>query len=125
MFGSLIITALTVIAWAFDPPRTIAYLLLCLFFYFASGIWAYLDVKKVVLRTREDYRLKDYNRPWIYAFFFLTCALGIIPIAVFTVKTFISNPFSIASDHDAPTITKGDHVIASKIDYRTACSSSR
>lgn len=120
MFGSLILTALTIIAWALDPPRTLAYLLLYLLSHIIVGIWAYLDIKKVTLRTREDYRLKDYNRPWVYAFFFLTYAFSVIPVAVFTVKTFVSNPLHIASDNSAPTIHKGDHVIASKIAYRTA-----
>lgn len=120
IFGSIISTSLCIIAWAVDSPRTVFYLLLCLFINTAIGIWSYFDIKKVVLRTREDYRLKDYNRPWIYGFFFLTYALAIIPVAVFTIKTFIANPFYCAEESLSPTITVGDRVMASKIAYRTS-----
>lgn len=79
-------------------------------------IWAVMDSIKQARSTREDYRLKEYNKWWIYLAL-LVLSTGGSTLGHLLMRTYWIETFSIPSISMAPTIQAGDKLIARKAVY--------
>ncbi len=82
----------------------------------ALYVGAAADAYFLARRTRFDYRLKDYNRPYVYLLFVLI-ATGAAIACAFNVRSTYLQAFHVTSASCYPSIVKGDRVLASKIAY--------
>jgi signal peptidase I len=71
----------------------------------------------MALASREDYRLKDYNRPSVYiALAFLT--LPLITGLAFSVRENFLHIFAMTGSSMSPTLDEGDRIFVRKDSYR-------
>ena len=76
-----------------------------------------LDAFRLARRTREDYRLKDYNRLSVYSGLFFLFFISIIAFA-FILRANVIQAFVMVGDSMSPTIDSGDRVIVRKDEIR-------
>jgi len=79
-------------------------------------LWALTDATKQARATRADYRLKEYNRIWIYAGLVLLASGGSIA-GTLTFREFAYHPFYVPVSSMSPTIESGDGVFVRKSLY--------
>jgi signal peptidase I len=87
----------------------------------SAAVWVYaiIDARRLARSAPADYRLKDYNRWYIYV---LLVSLQ-IPVGIgfgMYVRAGIVAAFQIASSGMAPTIRRGERVLANKLAYQSA-----
>ena len=74
------------------------------------------DARRMALASREDYRLKDYNRLSVYlalAFLVMAPAIGL----AFSIRENFLHVFAMAGNSMSPTIKEGDRVFVRKDSY--------
>lgn len=81
-----------------------------------ATVFAAIDAYRRARRTRYDYKLKAYNRCGIYLALIWIAGAGTIGYTAI-VKLNMCEAFVIGSDSMAPTILKGDRVLAGKMAY--------
>jgi signal peptidase I len=67
-------------------------------------------------RTREDYRIKDYNRPWCYAAFIFLFLIPVIGFGSLMRANFVE-VFVVPTKSMEPTIPRGSRVVVRKDSY--------
>jgi signal peptidase I len=84
-------------------------------------IWlaAAVDSRRLALRCKPDYELKDYNRWYAYVLLLFLGTGGLLAYALY-VRDQLLQPFIIPSAAMYPTIIRRDRVIAVKNAYQTA-----
>ena len=84
-------------------------------------IWlaAALDSRRLALRCKSDYELKDYNRWYVYVLLLLIGTGGCLAYAL-QVREQLLQPFKIPTAAMYPSILPRDRLIAVKNAYRTA-----
>jgi len=84
-------------------------------------IWlaAAFDSRRLALRCKPDYELKDYNRWYVYVLLLFLGTGGLLAYAL-DVREQLIQPFIIPSASMYPTILPNDHLIAVKNAYQTA-----
>ena len=87
----------------------------------SSLVWLYaiIDSGYTAKRTADSYRLKDYNRWYVYVILILMGTGGSTQIA-FNVRTFFIQAFRIPVASNYPTILPGDRILANKIAYKSS-----
>jgi signal peptidase I len=85
-----------------------------------SLVWLYATIEAFILaiRTGHDYRLKDYNRWYVYLLLLLTFVPTSVAYALI-VRDGFYQAFSMASASMRPTLQKRDRVLVDKRIYRT------
>lgn len=101
-------------------PTSPATLILLAAFVLFNLIWLYavIDAYLLAKRADPDYRLKDYNRWYVY----LIIILMVFPVSMSTallVREGFYEAFYVAAESMRPTLPKGDRVIADKRVYRS------
>jgi signal peptidase I len=89
-------------------------------FLFLNLVWLYavIDAYLLARKAGADYRLKDYNRWYVYLIF----TLMMVPFSVSTalmVREGFYEAFLVAAESMRPTLAKGDRVIADKRVYQS------
>jgi signal peptidase I len=75
------------------------------------------DARRMALASRDDYRLKDYNRLSVYvALVFLT--LPLVTGLAFSVRENFLHIFAMAGNSMSPTLNEGDKILVRKDSYR-------
>lgn len=109
--GALLLLGITAlvapIAW-----RGVA-LLLIFGAWLAVTVFSALSAYKIACRTREDYRLKDYNRHWSYAAFVFLFAIPVVGFGSLLRANF-AEVFVVPTESMAPTIEAGSRVVVRK-----------
>jgi signal peptidase I len=84
-------------------------------------IWlaAAVDSRRLALRCKPDYELKDYNRWYVYVLLLLIGTGGCLAYALY-VREQVIQAFAVPSAAMYPTILPNDRVIAVKNAYQTA-----
>jgi signal peptidase I len=84
-------------------------------------IWlaAAVDSRRLALRCKPDYELKDYNRWYAYVLLLFLGTGGLLAYALY-VRDQLIQPFIIPSAAMYPTILPHDRIIAVKNAYQTA-----
>src|SRR4051812_34310611 len=87
----------------------------------AVVIWlaAAVDSRRLALRCKSDYELKDYNRWYVYVLLLLIGTGGCFAHALF-VRERLGEPFIIPTATMYPSILPRDRLIAVKSAYQTA-----
>jgi signal peptidase I len=88
------------------------------FFAIALAIWSVFDVRKVVLSTRSDYRMKDYNHWIAYLVIGFVPSLVVAVAAGTAILTTISESKIAVVDQPQIGIERGDRFIEWKAAYR-------
>ena len=76
-----------------------------------------IDAFITARRTREDYKLKDYNRLSAYVLLYLAVSGGYISSAIH-VRDYLWQPFKVPSEAMYPAIWPGDRLLADKNAYQ-------
>jgi signal peptidase I len=115
VFGVVMAGAMLAMATGFAKPPTVCWtagLLLV-----AITCYSGADAYRLARRTREDYRLKEYN-----TFGFYTALCGLFMIAVvglaLVVRAYFVHMFVMAGDSMAPTLESGDRILVRKDAFR-------
>jgi signal peptidase I len=84
-------------------------------------VWlaAAVDSRRLALRCKPDYELKDYNRWHVYALLLLMGTGGLLAYSL-DVRDQLIQPFRVPSAVMYPTILPNDRIIAVKNAYQTA-----
>lgn len=116
LYISLIITSwLAAIAFMAAQNKIVSILFLCIPFA-GFGLIA-LDAYNCALRQPKVYRLKGYNRPWIYAAVFLTLLFTVNPLMDFLIGRQVVRAFFMTSSSMSPTILERDIVLVNKFSF--------
>lgn len=108
-------------AWALVAPWGNIQLVIAFWIIaFALSTWATIDVKKTVLATRADYRMKDYNHWTAYLVIGVIPTLAVAMATAVAIMTTLSQPLAIASDLPRIGVTKGDRIVEWKAAYKEA-----
>jgi len=83
---------------------------------FVLWIAAVVSSFRSALRTRYDYKRKEYNKWGVYLLLFLTFS-GSSIAAAFSIRAGLVVPFRIPTASNYPTLVKGDQFFANKIVY--------
>jgi signal peptidase I len=102
-------------------PSAYSWTLGCLAELSQAVIWlaAAVDSRRLALRCKPDYELKDYNRWHVYGLLLFMGTGGLLAYAL-DVREQLIQPFIIPSATMYPTILPRDRVIAVKNTYQTA-----
>lgn len=93
-------------------------LALCLFL-LPLGVYVYFLIDAMVTARRSrEYRLKRYNRWYVYLLVFLA-AYGITSLTAVLVRSDFAQSFHMPSNSLEPTILPGDHFTVDKTAYRS------
>jgi len=86
-----------------------------------SAIWLYalIDSWYTARHTRNDYRLKDYNRWYVYLTLILMGTCSSMAIVLHT-RAKAVEAFRVPAASDYPTIVPNDRFLANKLAYKTA-----
>ncbi len=79
---------------------------------------AIIDSGYTAKHTKQDYKLKDYNRWYVYILLILMGTGGGMELAL-NIKENYMHPFRITTASDYPTIIPGDRILANKIVYKS------
>jgi signal peptidase I len=87
----------------------------------AALVYAFsvIDALFTARKTREDYRLKDYNRWYAYVLFCIAVSGGYLFAGLF-VRATLLEAFNVPSDSMYPAIWPGDRLLAAKNVYLRA-----
>jgi signal peptidase I len=112
---ALIVAALIFLATQSAPPTTI--LITVAILSIIPTAYSTWDARRMALASREDYRLKDYNRVSVYvALAFLT--LPLLTGLAFSVRENFLHIFSMTGSSMSPTFDEGDRIFVRKDSYR-------
>ena len=103
-----------------NPTPTHLLIAMLAFIAVTFGIWVYgvADAAGTARRTPLDYRLKDYNRWYVYIVLIsLFIPLGVS--AAFVVRDGIAEPFYCPAGSMLPTIQHGDRFLVNRLAYRS------
>lgn len=116
LYIGLIITSwLTAIAFMSIQNKVVSISFLGIPF-IGAGLIA-LDAYNCARRQPKDYRLRGYNRPWIYAAVFLLLLITINPLMDFLIGSQIVRAFFISSTSMSPTLLERDIVLVNKLAF--------
>lgn len=81
-------------------------------------LYSAVDARRLALRTREDYRLKDYNRPLVYG---LLAALSMLvaPLVAIVIRGWVLSAWVMVGDSNFPSLLQNDRVLVDKQAYRS------
>lgn len=113
--GALVVGAMLALASAPIPPATVCWVGLGILLVI-TGLSAW-DARRLALRTREDYRLKEYNTTGVYVALSFLFMLSVVGFAIVLRANFI-HMFVMAGDSMAPTLGAGDRILVRKDAYR-------
>jgi signal peptidase I len=87
----------------------------------ATTVWVYalIDIKRIARRLPADYRLKDYNRWYVYALM-LVMQLPLPVSIAFVVRETAFQAFYVPSESMVPTISPGERLLVTKVAYQHA-----
>jgi signal peptidase I len=116
--GSLLFTPAIVTA-ALLPPATVVLVGLIVALLAVRGVYVFavLDAFRLARHGRDDFQLKDYNHPLVYALFIvvgLTYASG----GLYFIRGSVFEAFAIPTASEAPTLFPGDRVLVNKTTYQ-------
>jgi signal peptidase I len=86
---------------------------------FAVWVYSIIDARHIAKRAPDDYRLKDYNRWYVYVLLVLLQMPAGIGWSMY-VRSGIIHAFQIAGNGMAPTIQLGERVLVNKLAYQSA-----
>lgn len=113
--AALLVVAIVFLATQSAPPKTLLITVVVLAVIpTAYSAW---DARRMALASREDYRLKDYNRLSVYValtFLMMSLATGL----AFSVRENFLHVFAMAGSSMSPTIHEGDRILVRKDSYR-------
>jgi signal peptidase I len=113
--AALFVIAIVFLATQSAPPNTL--LITVAILSLIPTAYSAWDARRMALATREDYRLKDYNRLSVYvALTFLMTALA-TGLAVSVRENFL-HVFAMAGSSMSPTVNEGDKILVRKDSYR-------
>ena len=113
--AALIVVAVFFLATQSTPPATL--LITVLILSIIPTAYSAWDARRMALSSREDYRLKDYNRLSVYlaiSFLVMAQAIGL----AFSVRENFLHVFGMAGNSMSPTIKEGDRIFVRKDSYR-------
>jgi signal peptidase I len=118
--ASLLFAPLAVVA-SWLAPSTVVLLGLIATVFAALGIYlfAVVDAWRAARRISANYQRKDYNRAALYAAFILV-GVSYQPGAAAYIRSNAFEAFYVASSSMAPSLLRGDRVLANKTTYRFA-----
>ncbi|MEN3942687.1 signal peptidase I [Prosthecobacter sp. SYSU 5D2] len=112
---ALLVVALVFLAAQSVPPKNI--LITVAILSVIPTAYSTWDARRMALASREDYRLKDYNRISVYvALIFLT--MPIITGLGFSVRENFLHIFTMTGSSMSPTFDEGDRIFVRKDSYR-------
>jgi signal peptidase I len=82
-------------------------------------VYSVVDARSTALKTRDDYRLKDYNRWYAYVLFCIAVSGGYLFAGLYVRETRLE-AFNVPSDSMYPAIWPGDRLLAAKNVYLAA-----
>jgi signal peptidase I len=114
--GSFSVTGLLLVSF----PSAYSWTLGCVAELSSLVIWlaAAVDSRRLALRCKPDYELKDYNRWYAYVLLLFLGTGGLLAYAL-DVRVYLIQPFIIPTASMYPTIHPKDRVIAVKNAYQT------
>lgn len=115
--GILLVMGLSFLSF----PSACSWTLGCLAELSSLVIWlaAAVDSRRLALRCKPDYELKDYNRWHVYVLLLFIGTGGLLAYALY-VREQLVQPFRVPTPAMYPTILPKDRVIAVKTAYQTA-----
>lgn len=112
---ALIAVVVFLLATQSAPPKTI-FITFAILTIIPTAYSAW-DARRMALASREDYRLKDYNRLSVYvALVFLT--LPLLTGLVLSVRENFLHVFAMTGSSMSPTFDEGDRILVRKDSYR-------
>lgn len=84
----------------------------------AVTLWSFFDARKVVLSTRSDYRMKDYNHWIVYVVIGVIPTLAVAMATAVAIRSTILQATSAASDLPEIGVAQGDFFVESTAAYR-------
>ena len=114
-FAALIAVTVFFVATQSTPPATL--LITVLIVTIIPTAYSAWDARRMALASREDYRLKDYNRVSVYlalTFLVMAQAVGL----AFSIRENFLHVFAMAGNSMSPTIKEGDRIFVRKDSYR-------
>jgi signal peptidase I len=113
--AALLVVAIVLLATESAPPKTLLITVITLALIpTAYSAW---DARRLALSSREDYRLKDYNRLSVYialSFLMMSLATGL----AFSIRENFLHVFSMAGNSMSPTLDEGAKILVRKDSYR-------
>ncbi|MEZ5328105.1 MAG: signal peptidase I [Verrucomicrobiales bacterium] len=116
---SLLALAAFIVGLVLPFPGNTALAWIAGFSVIALGVYGCIDSRKLALGTRRDYRLKDYNRPLVYALLAIISGLS-VPVVAIVLKTWVVEAFIVVGDSSYPTYDDHARVLANKRAYDQA-----
>lgn len=114
VIAALIVIAIVVLALKTTSPGTL--LITVAVLSLIPMIYSAWDARKLALASREDYRLKDYNRLSVYislTFLIMSLAVGL----AFSVRENFLHVFKMAGSSMNPTFEEGQKILVRKDTY--------
>jgi signal peptidase I len=117
-FAFLLWMPLMVVAASLEPSTPVLVgAILAVLAVVGLDLYASVDAYLVARRCREQYQLRDYNRPLVYVLLLLIAVLYPAPAYLY-LRGNVAEMFLVPSSSMAPTILNGDHIVAAKGAYR-------
>lgn len=111
--GLIVISWLAAIAYMYASSRAVGLLLLCVP---VLGVVAIAtDAMFCAKRQAKDYRLKWFNRVWIYVLVFIGLLVTVNPVVDYLVGGKIVRAFFVTSGSMAPSVYERDLVVINKL----------
>lgn len=89
--------------------------LLCPFLIAVPVPWTVIDSFRVASRADRHYRLKRYNRWYVYLAIWVVLAAGVHPIGFNAILANVAEAFRIPSTGMEPALVPGDHLLTAPI----------
>jgi len=112
---ALLVVAIVLLATRSAPPKTI--LITTALLSLIPTIYSTWDARRMALASREDYRLKDYNRVSVYVALIILTMPGIAGLA-FTIRENFFHIFAMTGSSMSPTFGEGERAFVRKDSYR-------
>ena len=113
--AALLVVTIVLLATQSAPPKTL--LITVAILAVIPTAYSAWDARRMALASREDYRLKDYNRLSVYValiFLMMSLATGL----AFSVRENFLHVFAMVGSSMSPTIDEGDKILVRKDSYR-------
>jgi len=113
--AALLVVAIVSLATQSAPPKTL--LITVIILALIPTAYSAWDARRLALASREDYRLKDYNRLSVYVAltFLMMC---VVTGLAFSVRENFLHVFAMAGNSMSPTFDEGDKILVRKDSYR-------
>jgi signal peptidase I len=115
ILAALIGIAIVFLATNTGPPMTL--LITVAILALIPAIYSAWDARRMALASRDDYRLKDYNRLSVYlalTFLMMALAVGL----AFSIRENFLHVFKMAGSSMSPTLNEGEKILVRKDSYR-------